>query len=229
MSETTAISAAELKELLVRAGDLVCGARDELCALDAAAGDGDLGATLATGFAHGREALEQAGEDEDAGALLRRLGLELARKAPSTIGALLASAFLCAGKELDGRSELGADEIAALLQAAAAGVSERGGATPGQRTIVDAMVAAADAADAARGGGIGATLQAGAAGARAGAEATAAMEPQHGRAGWIADRARGSQDAGAAAWAVFVGGLDQAWQATRPPARDQTLAARADT
>jgi hypothetical protein len=33
------------------------------------------------------------------------------------------------------------------------------------------------------------------------------MEPRHGRAAWIPERARGTPDAGAVAWAIFVGGL----------------------
>jgi dihydroxyacetone kinase-like protein len=208
MSDAPALPAAEFRLALLAAGDRVTAARDDLCALDAAAGDGDLGATLATGFVHVREVLE-ADDGSDVGAMLVLVGRQLATKAPSTIGALLGTAFLRAGGRLAGVVEVRAADAAALLDAAAAGVAERGGAEAGQRTILDAMLPAAAAAErtAAEGGSATAAFEAAAAGARAGADATAGMEPQHGRAGWIADRARGTKDAGATAWATYLEGL----------------------
>ncbi len=208
MSGTTCISAGALKRALRTAADYMCAARDDLCALDALAGDGDLGATLATGFAHVRAMLEGF-EGDDTGAMLTQVGVCLGRKAPSTIGALLATAFIRAGRKLDGISGLESPNIVEMLDAATDGVSERGKVTTGMRTILDAMDAGAVAAASASAQGLDPTvvvLEA-AAGARIGAEATAQMEPQVGRAGWIKERARGTQDAGAVAWATFMDGL----------------------
>jgi len=197
--------------LVLSAAERMCLARDDLCALDALAGDGDIGTTLATGFTYVQEVLSKH-EGDDVGAMLIQVGIGFGRKAPSTIGALLATAFLRAGRELTGVSSLDAFHIAAILEAAAAGVSERGEVTTGMRTILDAMdagaVAAADAA--AHGLGPSIALRNAADGACAGAEATALMEPMVGRAGWIKDRARGTKDAGAVAWAVFLDALAQA-------------------
>jgi dihydroxyacetone kinase-like protein len=203
------ISAPRFKQALAAAGDRVRGARDELCALDAAAGDGDLGVTLDAGFAQVAVVLDGSSEDADIGALLRQIGLELATKAPSTIGTLLASAFLRAGRELAGRTELGGTDAVVFLSASAAGVAERGHASVGERTVLDAMAEAADAAaaKAAQSDSAVEILEAGAAGAQEGAAATAVMEPRHGRANWIKERAQGSRDAGAVAWAVFLSGL----------------------
>ena len=190
------------------AGQRVCAAQDELCALDAAAGDGDLGATLAMGFTHLNRWLETF-DGDDVGALLFAYGAELARTAPSTIGTLLATAYMRAGKQVSGLTELQGPDVAALLEAAANGVAERGRADVGQRTILDAMFpsssAAADAVE--QGRDAQDAMRAAAIAARAGADATAQMEPQHGRAGWIKDRARGLEDAGAVAWAIYLGGL----------------------
>jgi dihydroxyacetone kinase len=202
------ISRDVFRNALLIASDCMCRARDELCALDAAAGDGDLGVTLAVGFTCVRETLSVVG-DENVGAMLTQVGGTLARAAPSTIGALLATAFMRAGRQLNGVSELEAADVAAMLRAAAAGVAERGGVTTGQRTVLDAMDASAVAAESALERGLGPieTLREAAAGARAGAEATAMMEPQVGRAAWIRDRAFGRLDGGAVAWATFVNGL----------------------
>jgi dihydroxyacetone kinase len=75
--------------------------------------------------------------------------------------------------------------------------------------VLDAMDAAAGAAERAAADGLpaGAALEQAADAAWAAAKATAEMEPKHGRAAWISERARGTPDAGAVAWAVFVGGL----------------------
>lgn len=208
MTTTGVIAGADFKAALIHGGDCVCAAKDELCALDGAAGDGDLGVTLATGFANVREYLLDA-DSGDIGAMLSQIGLQLARKAPSTIGALLASAFMAAGKELSGVSAVDAAQVAVSLRDAADALTTRGGASPGERTILDAMDgAAASAARASEeGADAHATLTAAAEGARIAAEATASMEPRHGRAGWIRERASGIPDAGAVAWAIYLSGL----------------------
>jgi dihydroxyacetone kinase-like protein len=206
------IPAPLFRNALMVAGGRVRSARDELCALDASAGDGDLGATLELGFTEIATLLDSSAEYEDIGALLRAVGLELARKAPSTMGTLLAGAFLQAGKELAGCTELGARDAVTFLRAASEAVADRGHAAVGERTVLDSMApaAAAAAASAEQGGSPAAVFAAGASGAQEGAAATAGMEPKHGRANWIKERAFGSRDAGAVAWAVYVGGLADA-------------------
>jgi dihydroxyacetone kinase len=166
---------------------------------------------MATGFTHVREILEGF-EGDDVGAMLTQVGVSFGRKAPSTIGALLSSAFIRVGAELEGVFSLGSSDVAAMLQAATEAVAERGKVTTGMRTILDAMDAGAVAAAKAAARGVDPTVvfREAADGARTGAEATAAMEPRVGRAGWIKDRARGTQDAGAVAWAMFLDALAEA-------------------
>lgn len=208
MSVASAISASDFKVAIVVAGANVRNARDELCALDAAAGDGDLGATLSVGFAEVDAVLGQAA-DEDIGGYMTAAGMALARKAPSTIGTLLAGAFLSAGRELAGASELTPAAAARFFETAATAVAGRGKAEPGQRTILDAMTAAANAAasSAETGEDAMSVLRAAAVGARTGADSTASMKPVHGRASWVGERAHGLHDAGAVAWALYVEGL----------------------
>jgi dihydroxyacetone kinase len=208
MSGTGTISADELRQAMLAAGDHVAASREQFSALDAAAGDGDLGVTLATGFGQVRLVLEQAG-GSDVGLLLGQTGRTLMRKAPSTFGSLLGLAFVRAGSAFGGTSQLSAGDIARLLAVLTQAVSERGGAVPGQRTVVDALDgAAAAAAGAAEAGSDAAEALASAArGAADAADRTADMEPAVGRAAWLADRARGSRDAGAVAWATYLGAL----------------------
>jgi dihydroxyacetone kinase-like protein len=198
----------ELREALRRAADRLEAARDELCALDAIAGDGDLGVTMATGFAAIRPLIDTP-PARDAGQLLSQIAMQIGRVAPSTLGTLTATALLRAGTSVPGKVDLGADDIAEMLEAAAQGMKDRGKADVGQRTAVDALAPAATAAREAATDrqSAAAALTKAAESAEAGAAATADMEPVYGRAGWIADRARGNRDAGATAWATILRAL----------------------
>ncbi len=195
----------QLRAALRRVADRIEASRDELCALDAIAGDGDLGVTMATGFAAAR-VLVDAPPAEDAGQLLAQIGMQFGKVAPSTMGTLTATAFLRAGTKVRGKADLGADDIATMLEAAAQGMRDRGKADVGQRTALDALVPASTAArEAADAGAPPADVLAKAAdAAETGAAATADMEPKVGRAAWIPDRAKGNRDAGATAWATIL-------------------------
>lgn len=223
---TGGIPAAVLRQAMLAAGEQVAADREMLSALDATAGDGDLGVTLATGLGQVRLALEQAG-DTDIGALLSETGRTLLRKAPSTFGSLLGLAFVRAASAFQGAPQLSAHDVASLLAVLTQAVSDRGGAVPGQRTVVDAMDGAAAAASIAAAHGLGAAevLASAALAAADAADRTAGMEPAFGRAAWLADRARGSRDAGAVAWASYLGALSAAVSASssrRQPAEDSS-------
>jgi len=201
------IEASELRARLLRACTQVLAARQRLSALDGAAGDGDLGESLAIGFGAIERALGEAPSEVDIGELLTLTGRTLSAAAPSTFGTLLGLAWRDAGRALAGRSVLDAEDVARMLEAMAGGVAKRGNVTVGQRTVLDALDASHRAA---LGSGVATAadaLNAAADGAAEGAAATAAMRPQVGRAGWIADRAMGHPDAGATAWAVIAAGI----------------------
>ncbi|HVX42916.1 MAG TPA: DAK2 domain-containing protein, partial [Mycobacteriales bacterium] len=87
----------------------------------------------------------------------------------------------------------------AAAQAAAAGIAEIGGAEPGDRTMLDALVPAAAALPS----GIDAAARA----ARSGADATAGMSPRRGRSSYLGERAVGHLDPGAEAVAVWFAAL----------------------
>ena len=142
MAET--VSGQEVLAALDRlASDLVAHA-EELRALDAAIGDGDLGITITIGCGAVRDALP-ALDPGDIGAALSKAGMAFNRKAASTFGALVATMGMRAGREAKGRAEIGLAEIAAMCRAAAEGVKERGKSDVGQKTLLDALVPAAEA------------------------------------------------------------------------------------
>jgi len=164
---------------------------DELNMLDGHAGDGDLGVTMTIAATSVEEVLPTL-ESLDASTVLRECGTTIARNAPSTSGTLVATGLLRAG------AALGADpaaNLASCLSAAQQGIAERGGAELGSKTMLDALAPAADACTGDADFAVAAVHAAAA--AAEGARATMAMTPEHGRAGWLAERSMGHEDAGA--------------------------------
>lgn len=198
-----ALDAKELRAALIQVCDAVVAARDQLCDLDAVAGDGDLGVTLARGFGSVRIVLDGGGAPTVSATLLA-VGTELGRTAPSTLGSLLAASFKKCASDVQGVEFVDSVAFVRILRCASAVVRTRGGVERGERTVVDAMEAAIAAAQEVVDQGLPTTLQAAARGAEAGAAATADMPPVVGRAAWIGDRVRGTPDAGAVAWALIL-------------------------
>lgn len=165
---------------------------DEFAELDSKAGDGDLGLTAGKIAGAIRTAVEEPGES--AKQLVLRVGKEISKAAPSTFGTLYASGFLAAGLAIeDDKAAL--DNLQIGLRSALEKIGQRGKSEEGQRTLLDALGPASRAVDAAS-DVVSALAEAAEAAAR-GAEATKSMTPQHGRAGWIGERAKGIADAGA--------------------------------
>ncbi|HJP88460.1 MAG TPA: DAK2 domain-containing protein [Candidatus Limnocylindrales bacterium] len=195
----------DFTELLARVATELPAHRDELNRLDGVAGDGDLGLTVTMAC---RALLELAPSLESMTevAAIRAAGMEIAKKAPSTGGTLIAFALMGAAKAQVDPGASGVLRAATYLEAAAATIAQRGQVASGDRTMLDALEPAARALRTAADAGDGAS-EAAAAGAKAaddGATATASMAAKVGRAGWLADRAAGNEDAGARLIALAV-------------------------
>ena len=110
---------------LFKMADDLTGQADQLRELDAAIGDGDLGITITIGFEAVRDALPSLA-DSDIGAILMKSGMAFNRKAASTFGALYATMMMRMAKVAKGLQEIGVAELAAMFEAAAQGVQDRG-------------------------------------------------------------------------------------------------------
>ena len=170
--------------------------------LDAAAGDGDLGVTVRNA-AEGLAAVVSAVASLELPDAIRRMGTELARRAPSTGGTLVAFAFMAAGRALAGADAADRDDpiraAAIAVAAASASIAERGHVAVGDKTMLDALEPAARALAAGADAGLSlhAAARSAAVAADAGARGTATMRATVGRAGWLAERSQGHEDAGA--------------------------------
>jgi phosphoenolpyruvate---glycerone phosphotransferase subunit DhaL len=172
---------------------------EEFTHLDSEAGDGDLGLTAGKIAAGIRLALAEPGDSVKQ--LVLNLGKEISKAAPSTFGTLYASGFLAAGLAINDEDDA-LTQLRSGLQAALDKIALRGKSEEGQRTLLDALGPATRAAHAAS--DIAGALSTAAEKSGEGVEATKGMDPQHGRAGWIGERAKGLADAGATViWRSF--------------------------
>ncbi len=179
-----------------------------LSELDRVVGDGDLGASLARGAEMAQNVLALVARDDPNAALLG-VGLAIQRAAGGTSGPLYAAGVLRAAARM--KTGPADDPIAwaEALRAGASAVSDLGGAGPGDRTMLDALLPACDALDAALKAGKSPAdaLASAVSAAEAGARATAFMKPRRGRSSYLGDRALGHVDPGAEAVVVWLRAL----------------------
>jgi phosphoenolpyruvate---glycerone phosphotransferase subunit DhaL len=181
------------------------------CELDAVAGDGDFGYSLARGF----EVVLSDWNDlnhADAGSLLKATAIVLTKRIGGTSGPIWGTAFLRAGAALANTPELTGDDVISALRASVDGIKQRGSAELGDKTLLDALVPAIDALEAGLPSGAGPALAQAAVVARESANATEGMLAQRGRAAYTGERSRASVDAGAVSVAVMFEEISKAWQ-----------------
>jgi triose/dihydroxyacetone kinase / FAD-AMP lyase (cyclizing) len=185
--------------------DRVLSVAEQLNRLDGVAGDGDLGITM-TAAAKAVMEVAPGLDDTPLHESLRDLGTTIARRAPSTAGTLVATAFLAMARVTSDEADEAVARAARRLAAAQEAIESRGGAHPGDKTMLDALAPAVQAlrASARDGQTWQEALDSAAAAAREGAEETRGLRAQVGRAGWLADRSAGSPDAGAILVAVVI-------------------------
>ncbi|MEO1308668.1 MAG: DAK2 domain-containing protein, partial [Pseudomonadota bacterium] len=178
---------ADTRAFIERCCTILIGAETDLNALDAKSGDGDTGSTLATAARALISALDRL-PLADQTQLYRAIGLELSQTMGGSSGVLLAIFFAAAGDA----SAAGMDEIGAL-KAGLDRIQQVGGARPGDRTMIDALLTALE--------GLGQGLAAAATAAREGADATASItRARAGRASYLsAESLAGHNDPGAEA------------------------------
>jgi dihydroxyacetone kinase-like protein len=176
--------------------------KDNLNELDAAVGDGDLGITMSRGYTAVIEGL--GNPSRDIGRVLFKAGVDFSNAAASTTGALVASAFMNAAKQMQGRADAGLAEITGMVKAAEEAIRAKGKAKPGDKTMLDAIVPAREAMEEALSQGLTllAALQKALGAAEAGMLDTVGMKAAVGRARWLGERTVGHQDPGATA--VFM-------------------------
>lgn len=183
------------------------------CELDAHAGDGDFGMSVAKGF----KQLKSEWNDllthhlRDIGDFLDACSMIIMEHCGGASGPIWGSAFRAASKYAGQKQELSVQEVAEMMQAVVKGIQDTGersfgrGAVVGDKTLIDALVPFADAwtQSGEQGEDMKPAAIKAAEAAVLGAQKTADIVARMGRAGTVGERSIGYPDAGAYALGVI--------------------------
>ncbi len=179
--------------------------KNYLIRLDSVVGDGDLGLTMSDGFLASYKAVAGTAE-KDCGKLLYTAGKAMATAVPSTMGTLMASGLMKAGKVLKGKLNLSPQDFIILFQAYEDGVEERGKAKIGDKTFLDGLHPGISVLcdRIATGDTLKKAAEKAAEAAKAGFENTATMVAVHGRAATRGEASKTLLDPGAAVASLIM-------------------------
>ena len=174
---------------------------ERLTALDSPIGDADHGSNLRRGFTAVTATLEKEAPDTPGG-VLTLAGRQLISTVGGASGPLYGTLLRRTGKALGDAAEVSAEELTEALRAGVEAVTTLGGAAPGDKTMIDALVPAVDA--------LGAGFAAARTAAEQGALATTPLQARKGRASYLGERSIGHQDPGATSAALLIAALAEA-------------------
>jgi phosphoenolpyruvate---glycerone phosphotransferase subunit DhaL len=180
------------RDIVIGFADAVAAAYESLTSLDQHSGDGDFGDNLRGGVVVATQRLA-----DDSASPLSVLGAVFLDEVGGTSGPLLGLLFTeiaVAVADDPGSASAWAEGLSAGLAA----IIRVGEAAAGDRTMVDALIPAAESLTATN--DFASAAQAAAEGARA----TALMRARMGRASYVGDRAKGESDPGAMGVALFL-------------------------
>ncbi|MGW1887446.1 dihydroxyacetone kinase subunit DhaL [Streptomyces sp. NPDC001970] len=172
-----------------------------LTELDSAIGDADHGTNMQRGFTAVTAVLDKEAPDTP-GAVLVLSGRHLISTVGGASGPLYGTLLRRAGKALGDATEVSQEQLADALRTGVAAVAQLGGATAGDKTMLDALEPAVEA--------LGESFAAAREAAEQGALATVPMLARKGRASYLGERSIGHQDPGATSSALLIAALGQA-------------------
>jgi phosphoenolpyruvate---glycerone phosphotransferase subunit DhaL len=174
---------------------------ERLTDLDSPIGDADHGSNLQRGFTAVTATLEKEAPDTPGG-VLTLAGRQLISTVGGASGPLYGTLLRRTGKALGDAAEVSEEEFAQALRTGVDAVMTLGGAAPGDKTMIDALVPAVDALDD--------SFAAARAAAEEGALATTPLQARKGRASYLGERSIGHQDPGATSSALLIAALAEA-------------------
>ncbi|CEN80179.1 dihydroxyacetone kinase subunit DhaK [Paraclostridium sordellii] len=177
------------------------------CELDAHAGDGDFGMSVAKGFKQLKREWKEitSSENLNIGQFLNDCSMIIMEHCGGASGPIWGSAFRSAGKSIGNKKEINIKDFADMMKASVKGIQSTGersfgrGAVVGDKTLVDALVPCANSweASAKNNDSFKEAFVKGAKEAVEGAKSTEQIVARMGRAGTVGERSLGYPDAGA--------------------------------
>lgn len=188
---------------------------EELNGLDAALADGDYGSSMQRGLTAAADTA--AGLETDSiGELLKAIGMAMVSAMGGTSGPLVGTFFLRMGTSLGDVEQTDVAAWATAMRSGADGIMALGGAAPGDKTMLDALVPAVEKLEASTGDPTPVALHAAAATAVDAAAATTELAARRGRASYVGGGGVGHVDPGAVGVSYMFLALEEAVAGNAP-------------
>ena len=200
----------ELSDLFQCIANLMEENESELERLDSLMGDGDLGLTMKKGYMELPKIVKNS-KETDLSKTIVEAGMKLSSIIPSTMGFLMSSAIMYAGKAVKDEVCINQFNFLSFLKGFENGIVKRGKCKEGERTVLDSISSAVyEVTEAIQENleiGLEALALKAVVGAKKGLEATRNMEPKYGKAAVHRNAARGEVDQGALAGYYLIEGI----------------------
>ena len=197
-----------VKEAILAISETMAENAELLSGLDAAMGDGDLGIYMERGYKAAYNHIQVS--DALPGKLLKDAGNCIMEEAPSTLGTLMGLFIRSMGRDLGDAPEFTFANFIRILKVGYAAITARGGAKPGEKTILDTLAPAITAIEDAHSGGLSPDqcIAMGYAAAQKGLEYSTGLRAVHGRPAYLGDKTIGMQDGGATVGMLLMKSLN---------------------
>ncbi|MEO0416621.1 MAG: dihydroxyacetone kinase subunit DhaL [Verrucomicrobiota bacterium] len=196
----------QIHEVLNQIANAIICAEPELSEADRRLGDGDHGIGMKRGMEAALEQLRKSEEDAPLPEQFSTVGMAMMSSMGGASGVVFGSLFSAGKKALkEAPQELTPSAIADWLEGAAATVMKRGGAKPGDKTMLDALVPAAEKArECENDSCVLEALEKVAVAAETGRDDSEKLIATMGRAKTLGEKSIGHPDAGACSVAVIL-------------------------
>jgi len=187
--------------------------------LDGEMGDADFGKSLAQGFQAIRAEFDKI-DHSDIGVLLLKCGMIFAANVGGCSGPIWGTAFMRAGMTSKGKTTLTLTDLVAMGRNAVEGMRARGGASAGDKTLLDAIIPAIDRIEECakkNPDDIPCALRAASEAATAAIEGTRNWVAKRGRASYAGERTIGALDPGVVAVAMMGAAIVKQLEAAEAP------------
>ena len=171
-------------------------------------GDGDHGLGMERGMRAVIEKIESSSFNQISD-VFKSAGMAMMSSMGGASGALFGTLFRNGGKALDGKETLDSEGLKSFLNAANEGVKSRGGASPGDKTMIDALEPAAQKASENISLPLYELISLVSQAADKGKEESKDMIATMGRAKTLGERSLGHPDAGACSVAIILKSMSE--------------------
>jgi len=198
----------ELVGMIRTAAERVRANVETLSKLDSVGGDGDHGTTMARAMGKAEQAIADAASRQPKG-LLTDVGWAIMGVDGGATGPLLGTLFMGMADAVPDAGSLDARGLAAAFEAGLAALEKQTRARVGDKTMMDALIPAVEAARKAADAGQGPVevLAQAAQAAKTGAESTKELQAKFGRASNVGAKSIGTPDAGATSVSLVFQGF----------------------